>query len=519
MKRKIKTKAPKKPKAAVKKTSPKKPKPKKSPTEKKPPSIPKSTGVKAAVSRIPLSAKKEIQKLKTENQDLKNRLQESEETIEAIRNGAVDALVISAPEGEQIYTLKGAEHPYRVFFETMNEGGVVISKEGLILACNESFERMVGVEHEKRCGISIYEFIPAEEHVNISRLITGICETKTDEACNQNLRVESVLRATGGYRVPVQLALSAVHEIDEAHVCVVITDLTDQKRAEDILRKSHDELEIKVKQRTAQLEKSKEDLQAQNEELQTIQEELQSQNEELRAARDELEESANKLTDANTELEAFTYSVSHDLRAPLRHMSGFARIVLEDYADRLDATGKNHLARIVGGSERMLRLIGDLLHFSQLTRLHIKRSLVDMSKLASDIIQHLSQADPDRKVEFELKGGLTGSADHQLIEVVLSNLLGNAWKFTSKTENAHIEFGVLKQNDKDVYYVRDNGAGFDPAHKGKLFHPFHRLHSENEFEGTGIGLAIVERIIRRHGGEVWAESESGKGATFFFTLN
>jgi light-regulated signal transduction histidine kinase (bacteriophytochrome) len=142
-----------------------------------------------------------------------------------------------------------------------------------------------------------------------------------------------------------------------------------------------------------------------------------------------------------------------------------------------------------------------------------------MSKLASDIIQHLSQADPGRKIKFELKGGLTGSADHQLIEIVISNLLGNAWKFTSKTENARIEFGVLKQDDKDVYYVKDNGAGFDPAHKGKLFHPFHRLHSENEFEGTGIGLAIVERIIRRHGGEVWAESEKGKGATFFFTLN
>ncbi|MBI5100699.1 MAG: PAS domain S-box protein [Nitrospirae bacterium] len=458
----------------------------------------KSKKAKGSASRVSKAAGEKIQELET-------RLAEAEETLEAIRSGAVDALVVSAPEGDQVYTLKGAEYPYRVFFETMNEGGAVISHEGLILACNKSFERMIGTKLKRLAGKSFYDCIPSEESPKISHFISSICETKTGDACQQALRVESVLLAPRGGRVPVQLALSAVHEVEKGHICVVITDLTDQKRAEEILRRSQDELEFKVRQRTAELE--------------VTQEELLAQNEELRVTRDQLENSNDSLTDVNKELEAFTYSVSHDLRAPVRHVSGFAKIVLEDYADKLDTTGKNYLARILRGSEKMLRLIDDLLHFSQLSSLDIKRDMVDLSKLASDVIRQLSETEPDRKVEFELKGGLTVSADYQLMEIVISNLIGNAWKFTSKTENARIEFGVLNQNNRAVYYVRDNGAGFNPKYKEKLFQPFQRLHSENEFTGTGIGLAIVERIIRRHGGKVWAEGGTGKGATFFFTLN
>jgi signal transduction histidine kinase len=372
----------------------------------------------------------------------------------------------------------------------------------------------------------------SEKDLRISRFL-AVRGLEADKACPQALRVETALVVAGGKMVPVQLALSVVHEIEKAHVCIVVSDLTDQKRIETLLRSSRDELELKVRQRTAELETSKEELEARNEELQTIQdqlqvrneelqttgEELQAQNEELRVTKDELEESAQALEEANKELEAFSYSVSHDLRAPLRHISGFAKIVSEDYADRLDTTGKDYLGRIMAGSEKMLCLISDLLQFSRLARLEIKRGMVDMSKLASDIIQQLSAADPGRKIEFDLKGGLIGFVDANLIEIALANLLGNAWKFTSKTENCRIEFGGLKQNDRAVYYVKDNGAGFNPEYKNKLFHPFQRLHSDNEFEGMGIGLAMVERIIRRHGGKVWAESETGKGATFFFTLN
>jgi PAS domain S-box-containing protein len=504
-----------KPKTVVKKSKTSKPKPRKSSTKKDASSIPKAKGT----SRIPLSAKKENQKEKAVIQDLKNRLLEAEETIEAIRSGGVDALVVSAPEGEQVYTLKGADYPYRVFFDKMNEGGAVISNEGLILACNKGFERFAGVDLEKLCGRSFYDFVPLEERSKFSHFIKNICETEPSKNCQTDLRIETVMLASGGKRVPIQLSLSEVHEIGRAHVCVVINDLTDQKRVEEILRRSNDELELKVKQRTAELELSREELKAHNEELQTTQEELQCQNEELRTTQEELQSASIALTDANKELEAFTYSASHDLRAPLRRMAGFAKIVLEDYADKLDTTGNDHLTRILGGSEKMLQLIDDLLHFSQLSRQEIKRGLIDMSKLASNIIMQLGEADPNRKVEFELKGDLTCYADHRLIEIVLSNLLGNAWKFTSKTENARIEFGVFNLNNVLTFFVRDNGVGFNPAYEEKLFHPFQRFHSDNEFEGTGIGLAIVERIIRLHGGKVWAEGETGKGATFFFTLN
>lgn len=517
--KKMKAKAPK-PKTAVKKSASKtsNPKPRKSSTKKDVSSIPTAKGTKGT-SRIPLSAKKENQKQKAEIQDLKNRLLEAEETIEAIRSGGVDALVVSAPEGEQVYTLKGADYPYRVFFDKMNEGGAVISNEGLILACNKGFERLAGVDLEKLCGRSFYDFVPLEERSKFSHFIKNICETEPQKNCQTDLRIETVMLASGGKRVPIQLSLSEVHEIGRAHVCVVINDLADQKRVEEVLRRSHDELELKVKQRTAELELSREELKAHNEELQITQEELQCQNEELRTTQEELQSASIALTDANKELEAFTYSASHDLRAPLRRMVGFAKIVLEEYTDKLDTPGKEHLVRIVGGSEKMLQLIDDLLHFSQLSRQEIKRGLIDMSKLASNIIKQLGEADPNRKVEFELKGDLTCYADHRLIEIVLSNLLGNAWKFTSKTENARIEFGVFNLNNVLTFFVRDNGAGFNPAYKEKLFHPFQRLHSDNEFGGSGIGLAIVERIIRRHGGKVWAEGETGKGATFFFVLS
>jgi PAS domain S-box-containing protein len=227
----------------------------------------------------------------------------------------------------------------------------------------------------------------------------------------------------------------------------------------------------------------------------------------------------------NSELEAFVYSVSHDLRAPIRHMSSFAKFMIEDYTDRLDDQGRDYLTRINKGSEKMSQLIDDLLHLSQISRQEISRTNTNMSKLASSIIADLREAGPSRSVKVDIEEGLTAYADQRLLEIVLSNLLGNAWKFTSKIENAHIEFGAVKEEIGHIgpmgliYFVKDNGAGFDPEYMGKMFRPFQRLHSDKEFEGTGIGLAIVERVIRRHGGKIWAEGEIGKGATIYFTLD
>jgi PAS domain S-box-containing protein len=225
-----------------------------------------------------------------------------------------------------------------------------------------------------------------------------------------------------------------------------------------------------------------------------------------------------ELESVNKELEAFIYSVSHDLRAPLRTISSFVEFLVEDSADRLDDQGRDYLARINNGAARMSRLISDLLYLSKISRQDLSRIKIDMSKLALSVISDLRGSDPSRSVEVNIAGDALAFADPRLMEIALSNLLGNAWKFTLKTKNARIDFGALEQDGRTVYYIKDNGAGFNPEYAEKMFLPFQRLHSGEEFEGTGIGLSIVERIIRRHGGKIWAESETGKGAVVFFTL-
>jgi light-regulated signal transduction histidine kinase (bacteriophytochrome) len=254
-----------------------------------------------------------------------------------------------------------------------------------------------------------------------------------------------------------------------------------------------------------------------------------------------------ELESVNRELEAFIYSVSHDLRAPLRSVSGFSKAVVEDYSDKLDAQGRDYLVRIHNGSVKMTRLIDDLLHLSRISRQELARGRVDLSARVSSLVSELRESHPGRDVEVLITEGVTALADHGLMRIVLENLIGNSWKFTAKTRKARIEFGTIdcgtrnaecgmksgskgtasgmvsqsasrKPQSEIVYYVRDNGAGFDQAYADKLFRPFQRLHSGREFEGMGIGLSIVERVIRRHGGRVWAEGEPDKGATVYFTL-
>jgi two-component system, sensor histidine kinase and response regulator len=241
-------------------------------------------------------------------------------------------------------------------------------------------------------------------------------------------------------------------------------------------------------------------------------------NQELTTAKNELRRSNASLEAANKELESFSYSVSHDLRAPLRAIHGFTDMVLNEDTSQLDDSGREHLVRVQKACTRMGNLIDDLLNLSKVTRCDFNRAPVNLSAIATAVLADLQRTQPDRKLNCRIDDKLVANGDARLLQIVLENLLGNAWKFTGKQKDPVIELTSKRQDDQQVFIVRDNGAGFDMAHANKLFGAFQRLHSAEEFPGTGVGLATVQRIIQRHGGRIWAESAPDAGAKFCFTL-
>ena len=281
-------------------------------------------------------------------------------------------------------------------------------------------------------------------------------------------------------------------------------DITARKKAEEEINKLNRELEENIAQRTS--------------ELHNTQLALLNLVDDLNATTRDVSLINQALSSTNKELEAFSYSVSHDLRAPLRSMDGFSQALLEDYGDKLDATGRNYLERIRSGTQRMGLLIDDMLKLSRINRAEFKRESVDLSKMFKDIFREFQQNSPARDVQMNIQEDVIIDGDRHLLSIALTNLLENAWKFTGKTENALIEFGTELKDGKSVMFIRDNGVGFDMAYVDKLFSAFQRLHTTAEFPGTGIGLATVQRVIHRHGGRIWAEGEMGKGAVFYFTL-
>ncbi|MCK5558332.1 MAG: GHKL domain-containing protein, partial [Candidatus Hydrogenedentes bacterium] len=236
------------------------------------------------------------------------------------------------------------------------------------------------------------------------------------------------------------------------------------------------------------------------------------------ALEDRVAERTSVLRAVNRELEAFSYSVSHDLRAPLRSIDGFSQALIEDCAEQFDETGRDYLHRVRAASRRMGLLIDDLLRLSRFTSRELVRETVDLSSIAEDVIGDLRERSPGREVEVVIEPGIEARADPNLLRIALENLLENAWNFTSKRERALIEFGASQSDGEEVFFIKDNGEGFNMEYAGKLFGAFQRLHAPSEYEGTGIGLATVQRIVHRHGGRIWADAEIHKGATFFFTL-
>lgn len=342
---------------------------------------------------------------------------------------------------------------------------------GQYLLVNKEWERLFGVTRDHVINLTDHGVFPAELADQLRQNDLRVA------AGNKSVQYEETAEGIDGERTYISVKFPVLDSAGDPYaVCGISTDITERKRAEDEVRRLNASLETRVLQRTAELEAS------------------------------------------NKELDAFAYSVSHDLRAPLRSLHGFSDALLEDYGDVLDDGGKDYLRRLQRNVGRMGRMIDDLLSLSRATRADLERREIDLTAMSQDVVTELRAADPPRDVTLVVPDGLVAEADPQLLRLALQNLLANAWKFTGKRPDAVIEVGQAVRSGETFFFVRDNGVGFDMAYADKLFDAFQRLHTTADFQGTGIGLAIVARVVRRHGGHIFAEAEVGHGATFYFNL-
>ncbi|MBS1792339.1 MAG: PAS domain S-box protein [Acidobacteria bacterium] len=363
-----------------------------------------------------------------------------------------------------------SERRYRLLFESNPLPMWVYDTETLkFLAVNQAAVQQYGFSREEFLEMTISDIRPPAE---MSRMIDS---ARSMSVWFLKAGTFSHLKKDGTL-ISVEISAHDITFEGRPARLVLANEVTEREKAEKMILEMNETLEKRVSERTVELKA------------------------------------------VNSELEAFSYSVSHDLRAPLRAMDGFSLALLEDYADQLDDDARNYLNRIRAGSQNMARLIDDLLKLSKMSRGELRRRKIDLSKIVREITDILQETQPKSSVSLKIEDNVTGYGDERLIRAALENLIGNAWKFTSKKESAEISFGCQKENGRTVFFIKDNGAGFDMTYSDKLFGAFQRLHSTGEFEGTGIGLATVQRVINRHGGRIWAESEVGRGAAFYFIL-
>jgi len=369
-----------------------------------------------------------------------------------------------------------SEIRFRELFETTKDGIAMTDPEGRYQDCNQAFLDLLGLDSKADLVGRSYEAFTPAEYLEGERRLIAEARVADDGRCHD---FEKEYLRPSGERVPVEVRGWIRRDRDRQAIGIwaMARDITERVQARRALEQLNGELEERIRRRTSLLES------------------------------------------ANAELDAFSYSVSHDLRAPLRGIDGFSAALLEECGDQLGDEARHYLQRVRAGTQRMGLLIDDLLKLSRVSRGPLDLQPLDLGAMARGLVAELRQADPGRSLDLRVEPDLTAGGDHGLVRSVLENLLGNAWKYTAKVPAPRIElFRAALPDGSPGFCVRDNGAGFDMAYAGKLFTAFQRLHPSHEFEGSGIGLAIVQRIIRRHGGQVWAQGAVGEGASFFFSL-